>query len=215
MFYDRDEAGMMLADKLQSYKNTNAIVLAVPRGGVPVACAVAKSLNLPLQLVLTKKIGHPANPEYAIGATDPNNYFISAGINVPESYVREEVLRVQERLKALHRKCCGDKPALSLKNKIVIVVDDGVATGNTLSASINLIRKEKPSKIVVAVPVAPRAALNVLGETADEVISLLIPREFSGVGQFYENFSQVSDEKVSELLKHSYESGNVNREWAN
>ena len=211
MFSNREAAGLLLADRLKSYIDAHAIVLAVPRGGVPVASAVARKLNLPLQLVLTKKIGHPANPEYAIGAADTKDFFINAGTNIPEAYISSEVARVQGRLKELANRCCGDIPQLSLKDRTVMIIDDGIATGRTLMASVHLIRKENPAKIIVAVPVAPIEAINSLREVADQVVSLLVPRNFSGVGQFYEDFSQVSDEEVSRLL-HQHQSFNTVKE---
>ncbi len=200
MFYDREEAGMLLAEKLKKSGYTDAVVLAVPRGGVPVGYVVSCALGLPLQLVLTKKIGHPQNPEYAIGAAGVNGFFISTEANVPEEYIHREVLRVQERLREMQRKFTGLEPERSLKDKTVIIVDDGIATGRTLQASVQLIRKSHPKKIVIAVPVAPAEAVHLLCEVADEVITVLVPRAFSGVGQFYEKFPQVSDEEVMELL---------------
>lgn len=201
MFYDREEAGILLAQKLRKFGLTDAVVLAVPRGGVPVGYAVACELGLPLQLVLTKKIGHPMNPEYAIGAADVNGYFISPEVEVPDEYVHREVLKVQERLREMQRSFSGLQPELPLKNKTVIIVDDGIATGRTLQASVQLIRKTQPAKIVIAVPVAPAEAVRTLSAVADDIITVLVPREFSGVGQFYEKFTQVSDEEVMELLE--------------
>src|SRR6188474_514256 len=130
MFRDRIEAGILLAKKLKKYKNDKGIVLAVPRGGVPVAYAVARELNFPIELVLTKKIGHPGNKEYAIGAASLSDYFIVPHEEVSEEYIQKELLDIRRRLKEMHRKFMGDREPESLEGKTIIVIDDGIATGN-------------------------------------------------------------------------------------
>jgi putative phosphoribosyl transferase len=196
MFTDRIEAGLLLAAKLKKFKNDPGIVLAVPRGGVPVAYAVAKELGFPIELILTKKIGHPANKEYAIGAASLTDYFIIPHENVSEAYIQQEVKAVRNRLKEMYRKFMGDKEPVSLEGKTVIVVDDGIATGNTLLGTINIIRKSKPGRIVIAVPVASSNAIEKIAPEVDEVVAVLVPEEFYGVGAFYDDFEQVSDEEV-------------------
>lgn len=200
MFTNRIEAGMMLADRLKKYKGTDAVILAVPRGGVPVAFAVAKELGLPVQLVLAKKIGHPLNKEYAIGAAGLTDYFVVPHDNVPEAYIRQEVAVIRTRLNEMQQQFMGGKEAIGLKGKQLIVIDDGIATGNTLLATVNLLRKMNPSKLVIAVPVASASAVEKLSEVADEVVALLVPDEFYGVGAFYEDFSQVTDDEVKRYL---------------
>lgn len=200
MFTNRIEAGMMLADRLKKYKGTDAVILAVPRGGVPVAFAVAKELGLPVQLVLAKKIGHPLNKEYAIGAAGLTDYFVVPHDNVPEAYIRQEVAVIRTRLNEMQQQFMGGKEAIGLKGKQLIVIDDGIATGNTLLATISLLRKMNPSKLVIAVPVASASAVEKLSEVADEVVALLVPDEFYGVGAFYEDFSQVTDDEVKRYL---------------
>lgn len=191
---------MMLADRLKKYKGTDAVILAVPRGGVPVAFAVAKELGLPVQLVLAKKIGHPLNKEYAIGAAGLTDYFVVPHDNVPEAYIRQEVAVIRTRLNEMQQQFMGGKEAIGLKGKQLIVIDDGIATGNTLLATVNLLRKMNPSKLVIAVPVASASAVEKLSEVADEVVALLVPDEFYGVGAFYEDFSQVTDDEVKRYL---------------
>lgn len=196
MFRDRIEAGILLATKLKKYKNDKGIVLAVPRGGVPVAYAVARELNFPVELFLTKKIGHPANKEYAIGAASLNDYFIVPHENISEEYIQKELIVIRRRLKEMYRKFMGDREPESLEGKTIIVIDDGIATGNTLLGTVNVLRKSKPGKIVIAAPVASESAVNKLSTEVDEVIAVLIPEIFYGVGAFYEDFGQVTDEEV-------------------
>lgn len=201
MFRDRIEAGEMLAIKLLKYKNDPAVVIAVPRGGVPIAYVVAKELNLPLDIIFTKKIGHPINKEYAIGAASLTDYFVLPHDDVTDEYIQAELKSVRKKLTDMYAQFMGDKQPQNLTGKTVIVIDDGIATGNTLMATVNLLRKRNPAKIVIAVPVAPSASVKKLSKNADEVISVLIPDIFHGVGRFYKDFNQVSDEEVMYYLQ--------------
>jgi len=196
MFHDRIAAGQLLAAKLKKFQNVPGVILAVPRGGVPVAYPVAMELGFPLDVVLTKKIGHPGHKEYAIGAASLSDYFVVPHRDVTPEYIERELKGIRARLKEMYQKFMGDKKPESLEGKTVIVIDDGVATGNTLLATIKLLRNEKPAKIVVAVPVAAKESVKKLASEADEVIAVLIPGEFYGVGAFYKNFSEVSDDEV-------------------
>lgn len=200
MFQDRRDAGKQLAVSLAKYKNMSGVILAVPRGGVPVGYEVAKELNVPLEVVLVKKIGHPLNKEFAIGAVGLNDRFIVPRDDVPDSYIERETTVVRSRLLEMKRKFMGDKEPQSLKGKTVIVIDDGIATGNTLISTIQIIKKDEPAKIVVAAPVVSDSAAKKIMAEADELIALLIPRTFHGVGVFYEDFTQVTDEEVMDLL---------------
>ncbi len=200
MFHDRIEAGLLLADKLRKYKNDQGIVLAVPRGGVPVAYALARELDFPLEIILTRKIGHPMNKEYAIGAASLTDHFVIPHDDVSDLYIEEELQRVRIRLKEMYTKFMGDKKPENLEGKTVIVVDDGVATGNTLMATVQVIRKSNPGKIVIGVPVASWSAVQKLSKEVDEVVALIIPEVFYGVGAFYENFEQVDDDVVMYYL---------------
>jgi putative phosphoribosyl transferase len=210
MFRDRIEAGELLAAKLKKYKNTSGVVLAVPRGGVPVAYAVAKELGFPIEVVLTKKIGHPMNKEYAIGAASLTDYFVVPHENVSEEYIQEELKLIHANLKKMYTRFMGDRDPIDIKGKTVIVIDDGIATGNTLLGTVHVLRKSKPGKIVIGVPVASKSAMRKLSTEVDEVVAVMVPDEFHGVGAFYEDFEQVSDEealfyldKLRELRKAS------------
>ena len=196
MFADRIDAGLLLAAKLRKYKNDPGVVLAVPRGGVPVAYAVAKELGFPIEIVLTKKVGHPFNKEYAIGAASLTDYFIIPHEHVSEEYIQKELKTIRIRLKEMNKKFMGDREPAKLEGKTVIVIDDGIATGNTISGTVHLLRKSKPGKIIIGVPVASRSAVLELSKEVDEVVALMIPEEFYGVGAFYEDFGDVSDEEV-------------------
>lgn len=196
MFRDRLEAGLLLAAKLKKYKNDPGIVLAVPRGGMPVAYAVARELGFPVEVILTKKIGHPMNKEYAIGAASLTDHFVVPHEGVTEEYIEQELQRIRGRLKDMHTRFMGDKEPEKLEGKTVIVIDDGIATGNTLLGTVNVLRKSNPGKIVIGVPVASESAVQKLEKEVDEVVSVLIPEDFYRVGAFYEDFEQVSDEEV-------------------
>ena len=196
IFQNRIEAGLLLADKLKNYQSGTGLVLAIPRGGVPVAYAVAKELGLPIELILTKKIGHPTNKEYAIGAASLTDYFTIPHENVTEEYIQAEIVRIRTRLKEMYKIFMGDQQPADLQGKTVIIIDDGIATGNTLLGTIQLLRKSKPGKMIIAVPVASRSAVNKLAKEVDEIVVVYVPDQFYGVGAFYEDFEQVTDEEV-------------------
>jgi len=203
-FKDRNEASYLLADKLEKYRNTNAVVLAIPRGGVPLGFIVAKKLNLPLEVVLSKKIGHPFHKEYAIGAVTLKSRILSNGAaKISTVYIEEETKRIRDLLQKRYEEYYGDKIPLPLKDKILIIVDDGIATGNTILSTIKMLHDEKPEKIVVAIPVAPPSSIKKLEKSSfiDEILCLYTPTNFQAVGQFYENFNQVDDNEVKQLLK--------------
>lgn len=200
MFKNRKEAGFLLAEKLIHYKDTDSIILAVPRGGVPVGCEVAKILKLPLDIVLSKKIGHPYNREFAIGAVSLDSQIINEHSDVPEEYIEKEIVKLRKSLKEKNTLLRGNLPPISIEGKNVIIIDDGIATGNTLLVSIAMLRKKNPAKIIVAVPVLPYSTINVIEENSDEFIYLMAPRNFRGVGGFYEDFQQVDDKEVIQIL---------------
>jgi len=208
MFKDRIDAGIALAKKLEKYSGKEGVILAVPRGGVPVGYAVAKRTGLPMDLLLTKKIGHPQNREYAIGAVSLTDSFLQPYNGVSTSYIKTEIEHIRKRLKEMQLKFRGNAPK-KLKDKTVIIIDDGVATGNTLLSTIGMIRKEGPARIVIAVPVASPGAAAELSKAADEFISVLIPDEFYGVGAFYDDFHQVTDEEVLYYLNRLRETTHI------
>lgn len=202
MFKDRIEAAHLLAKKLEKYKN-DCVVVALPRGGVPIGYIVAEELGVPLDIVLSKKIGYPFNKEFAIGSVGIQGRIINEDIPVSKEYIEEETATIRKSLKDKYKKYMGNKEPINLKNKKVIIVDDGIATGNTMMLTIELIKKNEPEKIIVATPVAPPESIQKIVENVDEVVCLSVPEFFIGVSQFYENFEQVNDETVIELLRKS------------
>jgi putative phosphoribosyl transferase len=200
MLKDRIEAGLLLAEKLKKYQNSNSIILAVPRGGVPIGHEIAKKLHLPLDIVLSKKIGHPYNKEFAIGAVSLDSMIIDEHPGVSNVYIDAEITRLRKLLKEKYELYMGNREPMDLKGKNVILVDDGIATGNTLLASIKMLRKQKPAKIIVAVPVLPYGTVAIFENNTDEFIYLIASKSFRGVGGFYEEFDQVEDEEVVKIL---------------
>ncbi|MFH6769045.1 phosphoribosyltransferase family protein [Gaetbulibacter aquiaggeris] len=203
MFKDRNEAGYLLANKLEKYRSADAVILAIPRGGIPLGFIMAQNLNLPLEVVLSKKIGHPLHKEYAIGAVTLKNRILSdAAADVSQSYIESETENIRAKLNKRYADYYGDHKPLPLKDKILVIVDDGIATGNTMLSIIKMLHDEKPKKIIVAIPVAPPDAIKKLEDSPhiDEVICLLVPNNFRAVGQFYQNFDQVDDTEVKQLL---------------
>ena len=197
---DRIEAGLLLSEKLKKYQNSNTIVLAVPRGGVPVGYVIAKNLHLPLDIVLSKKIGHPNNKEFAIGAVSSDSMILDEHPNIPRKYIDSEIIRLRQLMKHKYELYMGNRKPLDVKGKNIILVDDGIATGNTLLASINMLRKKNPAKIIVATPVIPYENVPVFEKNTDEFVYLIASKYFRGVGGFYEEFNQVEDAEVIELL---------------
>lgn len=200
MFKNRQDAARQLAGILSKYQDEEGVVLAVPRGGVPVGFEIAQRLNWPLDIVLSKKIGHPTNKEYAIGAISLTGRIINQNVPVSEEYIEGEAARIRTALRNKYHKYRDDKPPEPVTGKTVILTDDGIATGHTLLSTIDLIKRDKPAKIVVAVPVSPPEALRKIAERVDEVICLQSPADFRSVGQFYETFDQTSDEEVIDNL---------------
>lgn len=203
MFEDRYDAAMQLVPKLKKYANQpNTIVLAVPRGGLQLGSVLARELHLPLDIILSKKIGYPGNPEYAIGAASLDSVIISPEFTGPEfkDYIQQETNKIRTLLQTRAAVYRAGMPPQDFVGKTVIVVDDGVATGSTLRATLELLAHAKTHKIVVALPVAPPTALTKISAQADEVVCLVAPEVFFGVGQFYHNFAQVDDTEAIELL---------------
>lgn len=197
---DREEAGILLTEKLKKYQNSNTVVLAIPRGGVPIGYEIAKKLHLPLDIVLSKKIGHPNNTEYAIGAVSMDSITLKEHPDVSQKYIEEEITRLRKLLRNKYDLYMGSRKPMDIEGKNIIIVDDGIATGNTLLASIAMLRKRKPAKIIVAVPVLPADALSAFNRNVDELVYLIAAKNFRGVGAFYEEFHQVEDEEVINML---------------
>lgn len=203
MFTNRTDAGRLLAMQMRKYRGVSGVVLAIPRGGIPVACEVAGMLQLPLDLLFVKKIGHPLNKELAIGAAGLEGAIIESGIDVSSYYIQEEVLAIRGRLKQMRSRLMGERKPLSLENKTVFIIDDGIATGHTIQSAVLLVQQQHPSRIVVATPVASSSALEKLRPLVSEVVTVLAPVHFGSVGSFYHDFTQVSDEEVAAALSQS------------
>lgn len=153
-----------------------------------------------MDIVISKKIGHPNNKEYAIGAVSMNSMTLKEHPEVPQRYIEDEVIRLRKLLKEKYELYMGNREPIDIQGKNVIVVDDGIATGNTLIASISMLRKKEPAKIIVAVPVLPADVIPVFQRNADEFVYLIAAKYFRGVGGFYEQFDQVEDEEVIRML---------------
>ncbi|KIE58818.1 phosphoribosyl transferase [Methylacidiphilum kamchatkense Kam1] len=209
IFQDRKEAGRLLAEELLEYGGkSDVVILALPRGGVEVGFAMSNILKLPLDIFVVRKIGVPWQEELAMGAIASGgiqvlNQSVINSLNIDEETIREvtarELLELHRR-ENLYRK---DLPALSLTNKTIILVDDGIATGSTMRAAVAAIRKLAPKELIVAVPVAPPYVYEEMKKIADRVVVLMTPEEFYGVGQWYENFNQLSDWEVCAMLRES------------
>ena len=208
-FHNREEAGRLLALRLSHYANRRVvIILALPRGGVPVGYEVSHALNTPLDVLVVRKLGVPGHEEMAMGAIATgavrllNLPMISALHITPHSVVEVErrELAELERREKLYR---GSRPRLETSGKTVILVDDGIATGSTMQAAIASLRQRQVERIVVATPVAAPSVLEILRQLADEVVCAMTPEDFRGVGQWYDDFSQTSDEEVHFFLSAS------------
>ena len=198
---DRTEAGFLLSEKLKYYQDTNSVILAVPRGGVPVGFVISKTLHLPMDIVLAKKIGHPINKEFAIGAVSVDSIILDEHSGISQKYVDNEIIRLRQLLHEKYELYMGNRKQIDIENKNVILVDDGIATGYTLLASITMLRKKNPAKIIVAVPVLPFDVVPLFEKKADKFIYLIASKCFKGVGNFYKKFSQVDDDEVVEMLQ--------------
>jgi putative phosphoribosyl transferase len=208
-FNNRVDAAMQLSKKLEKYKGQNGIVLAIPRGGVPIGYYLARFLGFKLDLLMTKKLGHPLNGEFAIGAVGLEDSIIEETENVPPEYIKEKTAEIHEQLKKRYKDFMGEKAPVDLKGKVVIVVDDGIATGRTILATIKMLRSKHPQKLVVAVPVASTEAAERISKEVDDFVCLYTPVPFFGVGRFYKDFSQTTDEEVINLLKELNEKGHT------
>lgn len=207
-FSDRYAAGKILASQLQSYlKNPNVIVLALPRGGVPVASEVAKSLSVPLDIFIVRKLGVPGHEELAMGAIASGgtiifNEDILRQLRISESEIQQVIQSEQQELQRREAIYRGKKTLPKLTGKIIILVDDGIATGATMRAAIKALQKQKPQKLVVAVPVAASSTIDEMSNLVDEIICPVKPVDFYAVGAWYDDFSQTTDEEVYQLLNH-------------
>jgi putative phosphoribosyl transferase len=209
IFEDRVDAGRALARALAAFEGAReAIVLGLPRGGVPVAAEIARSLGLPLDVLVVRKLGLPRQPELAMGAIASGGALVvnedvlrhAGGEDVLEQVKREELAELERRERAFR----GTRPPLEVAGRTAIVADDGLATGATMEAAVRALRSLGARRVVVAVPVASHEARERIAALADQTICLETPRYFSAVGQWYRNFDQTADREVSELLAQSW-----------
>jgi len=207
MFEDRNDAGEQLAELLVSYKNKkNTIVIGLPRGGVVTASRIAKKLNLPLDIIVARKIGMPGEPEAAMGAitVDGQNVFdfkMISQASIDQDYIDNQVEKEKKKAKRSLEMYREKRQPLDLDGKTVILVDDGVATGSTMKVAIKSVKTQKAKKIIIAVPVAPQSFLKDIASNVDEIICIEIPKYFIAVGMAYKNFAQTEDEEVISLMK--------------
>lgn len=204
LFSTREQAAELLAQELIRYKGQHALVLAIPRGAVPMGSVVAKMLDGELDIVLTHKLCAPMDPEYAIGSVDESGWVYlsptaaSAGIN--PVYLEQEKQRQLDSLKHRRLRFKPGKKSAAIKGRIAIVMDDGLATGATMIAALRAVRAHEPAKLICAIPVAPPDTLDRVSQLADEVVCLRVPDNFRSVGQFYRHFPQVEEDEVARLL---------------
>ncbi len=207
LFIDRFEAGRRLAAKLAHLRGRQAVVLALPRGGVPVGYEIARALDAPLDLVLVRKIGAPGQAELAIGAVAEGappemvaEGRLIAALAVPADYLEAAQSRALDEIRRRRAVYLRGRARAPLRGRVAILVDDGIATGATMLAALRAVRRQGPQRLVLAVPVAAPESLRRLGREADETVCLQTPLEFASVGQFYHAFPQLSDREVTDLL---------------
>jgi putative phosphoribosyl transferase len=211
LFQDRFEAGRLLGSQLKEFADRrDVVVLALPRGGVPVGFEVARALNAPLDVFIVRKLGVPGQEELAMGAIASGgvrvlNQDVLQALGIPAWQIDEVAAQEERELQRREHQYRGNREPLDVSGRIVIVVDDGLATGSTMRAAVAALRQQRPREIVVAVPVAARATCQELEQLADRTVCLYTPFEFFAVGQWYQEFSQTSDDEVRELLDRASE----------
>lgn len=210
IFANRIDAAGKLAKRLLSFKEDEPVVLALPRGGVPIGFVVAQALDAPLDLLLVRKIGAPGQPELAVGAVVNGtraetvlNDDIVAMLGVPKEYIEQESARQLAEIKRRRALYLADRRPIDATGKTAIVVDDGIATGATVRAALRAVRRTVVKQLILAVPVAPADTVESLQSEVDELICLAMPDCFGAIGYFYEDFSQISDEEVIDLIRQS------------
>ncbi len=209
LFKGRRQAGEKLAELLKQYKGQQPLILAVPRGGVAVAEPVWESLGGELDLVITRKLGAPDQPELAIGAVSADGFVmvnenLTSRLDITEDYVKEIAEKEREEITRRLELYRGSRPLPEVDQRLVILIDDGVATGYTLLAALRSLREKNPARLVLAVPVGPPDTFTKLEKEVDELVYVKAPENFAAVGQFYRTFSQASDREVAEIMEKSW-----------
>lgn len=206
-YRDREEAARLLVEKLADFKGRNPLILAIPRGAVPMARLIAEELEGEIDVVLVRKLGAPGNPEFAIGSVDETGWTYTAdyagSVGGGEDYLEAEKERQLETMRQRRARYTPVRPPLDPAGRTVIIVDDGLATGATMISALHAIRAKDPELLICAVPVSPPDTLDRVRQYADQVICLQTPADFYAVGQFYLDFPQVSDEEVINILRES------------
>ena len=213
-FKDREDAGKRLARALLEFRGKHVVVLGMPRGGVVVAKEVAEALDAPLDIIVTRKIGAPGEPEFALGAvTQEGDVMVdsqaAASVGATAEYLEEEARRKKSEVSERIRSLRGETPYPDLEGKTVIIVDDGIATGNSMRAAVQSVRKRGPREVVVAVPVAPSEAVAEISREGTRVVCPEQPRFFFAIGEFYNDFEQVVVSEVRSLLEGVWEKHRV------
>lgn len=207
VFKDREQAARFLAERLSAYRGQRPLVLAIPRGAVRMAKQIAEALDGELDVVLVHKLGAPGQPELAIGSVDEGGRLYvgrhARELGVTEGYIASEKEAQLRTLRSRRAKYTPIHPPVDPQGRVVIVVDDGIATGASMMAALRSVRAKGPARLIAATAVAPPESLKAIGPLADEVVCLEVPEYFYAVGQFFESFGQVSDEEVMEILKES------------
>ena len=207
MFNDRFDAARQLVEELKQYRGQNPLVLAIPRGAVPMAKIIADELGGSFDVVLVRKLRAPYQPELAIGSVDESGWAYiadhAASTGASKEYIESEKQTHMETIRKRRNQYTPIRPPIDPAGRIVIVIDDGLATGATMISALHGLRARKPAKLICAVPVAPPDTLKRVSAMADEVVCLEAPEYFQAVGQFYRNFSQVEDDEVIDILRHS------------
>ena len=204
IFQNRIDAAKKLSKNLEWLKKEDTTILAIPRGGVVIGDIVSSILNVRLDIIISKKIAAPHNPEFAIGAVMPDGSYVSNVeitnmLNVPQNYIDAEISIKMREIERRLMEFRGHKK-YELKNKIVVLLDDGVATGATMFAAASWVRNHYPKKLIIAIPVGPKETIDKLNKIADEVVVLHIPLVFNSVSEFYHDFKQIDDEEVKQIL---------------
>tara|TARA_R110002020_G_scaffold254617_1_gene468347 strand:+ start:29474 stop:30109 length:636 start_codon:yes stop_codon:yes gene_type:complete len=205
---NRAEAAERLLILLAEYITDDVELFAIPRGGVPIAYVIAKAIGKQIEVVMVKKIGHPAHPEYAIGAVTLQTEIITIQEGIPASYIQSQIKSIRKKLEERYTYFMGNMEPNAIRGKTVIIVDDGIATGNSMLAAIQLIRSEGPKKIIVAAPIIPPDTMQKLQLDADEVVYLYAPEPFLSVGRHYDEFRQLTDQQVKLQLSEAYSYAN-------